>query len=76
MKKVYDTIQLSRAPEVSLQLSQSSVEDNPGFDMAKAQECAPMLIPQHLKVFPVMIRGWRASGSAQAKILPLHTKCI
>ena len=40
MKKVYDTIQLSRASEVSLQLSQSSVEDNPGFDMAKAQECA------------------------------------
>ena len=40
MKKVYDTIQLSRAAEVSFQLSQSSVEDNPGFDVAKAQECA------------------------------------
>ena len=40
VKKVYDTIQLSRAAEVSFQLSQSSVEDNPGFDVAKAQECA------------------------------------
>ncbi|CAL5230098.1 g13556 [Coccomyxa viridis] len=38
VKKVYDTIQLSRASEVSFQLSQSSVEDNPGFDVAKAQE--------------------------------------
>lgn len=38
VKKVYDTIQLSRAAEVSFQLSQSSVEDNPGFDVAKAQE--------------------------------------
>ena len=41
VKKVYDTIQLSRASEVSFQLSQSSVEDNPSFDVAKAQECVP-----------------------------------
>lgn len=39
VKKVYDTIQLSRATEVSFQFSQSSVEDDPGFDMAKAQQC-------------------------------------
>ena len=42
MKKVYDTIQLSRATAVSLQLSRSSVEDDPSFDMAKAQQCAPV----------------------------------
>ena len=39
VKKIYDTIQLSRATEVSFQFSQSSVEDDPGFDMAKAQQC-------------------------------------
>lgn len=39
MKKVYDTIQLSRASEISFQMSQSSVEDDPSFDMAKAQQC-------------------------------------
>ncbi|CAK0784071.1 hypothetical protein CVIRNUC_007274 [Coccomyxa viridis] len=38
VKKVYDTIQLSRATEVSFQLSRSSVEDDPSFDMAKAQQ--------------------------------------
>jgi len=38
VKKIYDTIQLSRATEVSFQFSQSSVEDDPDFDMAKAQQ--------------------------------------
>ena len=42
VKKVYDTIQLSRATAVSFQLSRSSVEDDPSFDMAKAQQCAPV----------------------------------
>ena len=40
VKKVYDTIQLSRATEVSFQFSQSSVEDDPNFDMVKAQQYA------------------------------------
>ena len=45
VKKVYDTIQLSRASEISFQMSQSSVEDDPSFDMAKAQQCAPVRLP-------------------------------
>ena len=44
VKKIYDTIQLSRATEVSFQFSQSSVEDDPDFDMAKAQQCVPSVL--------------------------------
>ena len=49
MKKVYDTIQLSRATEISFQLSQSSVEDDPSFDMTKAQPCAPVKLQAECK---------------------------